>query len=407
MHPPQAPAEPVRPAAELTAGEERAAVRLLQAASATSSFDRFAVGALLVTLAGDLGETLGAATAAASAYFLCYGLSQPLWGLASDRLGRVRTLRLALALAAVGAVVSALATGLGLLVVARACTGACMAAVVPTGLVYIGDAVPLVRRQRTLTDLNAATALGITLATGLGGVLAATVSWRVGFLLPGVAAATLVVVLRRLPEPPLAELAQGGVPTVLRARWGRVVLVLALVEGAALLGLLTYFTPALESTGWSATSAGAVVALYGIGLLLASRVVKRLAGRTRPAVFLGSGAAGLAVAYGTVATSRSGWAVGGAALLVGAAWAGMHSTMQTWATEVVPHARATMVSLFAGMLFIGSGVATAVLAPLADAFRWAPLFGSGAAVVVVFGVAAVVLRTRYAARSTVALAPLA
>ena len=389
-------------AAGLTPGQERTAVRLLQAASATSSFDRFAVGTLLVSLAGDLHTSLGAASATASAYFLCYGLSQPLWGLASDRLGRVRTMRLALAAAAIGAAVSAIAPGLGLLVLARACTGACMAAVVPAGLVYLGDAIPIVRRQRTLTDLNAATAFGITAATGLGGVLAATLSWRVAFLLPGIAAAVLVVVLAGLPEPPRASRGQGGLPTVLRSAWGRAVLVLALVEGAALLGLLTYFAPALESTGWSATTAGAIVALYGIGLFLSSRVVKRLAGRTRPQVFLGCGAAGLAVAYAAVAASRSGFVVAAAALLVGAAWAAMHSTMQTWATEVVPHARAAMVSLFAGMLFVGSGVATAALAPLADARRWLPLFASGAVVVAVFGVAAVSARIRYAGHGSVA-----
>ncbi|HEU0102797.1 MAG TPA: MFS transporter [Mycobacteriales bacterium] len=382
-------------ATALTERQETGAIRILQAASATSAFDRFAVSALLVSLAADLGEPLGAATAAASAYFLCYGLSQPLWGLASDRLGRVRTMRVALALAAVFALLSALAPGLPLLVLARACTGACMAAVVPTCLVYVGDAVPLVRRQRTLTDINAATATGITLATGLGGVLAATLSWRVAFAVPGVAAAVVVAVLARLPEPPPSRLAQGGVPTVLRSRWGVVVLVLALVEGAALLGLLTYLAPALEDAGWSARTAGPVVALYGLGLLLTSRVVKRVAGRTRPEVFLAAGAAGLVVAYTAVAATRSGWAVGGAAVVVGAAWAGMHSTMQTWATEVVPQARASMVSLFAGALFVGSGVATAGLSPLADAARWPLLFGIGGLLAAAFGAAAVVGRARY------------
>lgn len=391
---------PASPTA-LSAPQERAAVRLLQVGSVTSAFDRFAVAALLVTLAADLDRPLGATASVASVYFLCYGLSQPFWGLASDRLGRVRTMRLALGLAGVGALASALAPGLGLLVVARGVTGACMAAIVPSALVYVGDAVPLVRRQRTLTDLNAATAVGITLATGLGGVLAATVSWRLVFLLPGLVAAGLAVALAALPEPPRAAGPQGGVPTVLRAPWGRVVLALALVEGAALLGLLTYFAPSLESVGWTPTAAGLVVALYGVGLLLSSRVVKRIAARTPPQLFLGTGAAGLVLAYAAVSVSRSGWVVGGAALLVGAAWAGMHSTMQTWATEVVPHARAATVSLFAGMLFVGSGLATAVLAPLADAERWGVLFGAGAVAAACFGVAAVTARTGYAGRTPV------
>ena len=374
---------------------ERSAVRRLQACSLTSAFDRFVVGPLLLTIAADLDVALGEAAAAASWYFLLYGLSQPVWGLLSDRLGRVRLMRLTLALAAVGGVLSAAAPSLALLVLARAVTGACMAAVVPAGLVYVGDAVPFVRRQRTLTDLNAATALGITAATSLGGVLAAALSWRVAFLLPALSAAVLVVVLRRLPEPPRSAGAQGGVRTVLRHRWGLTVLALALVEGSALLGLLAYLAPALESTGSTPTAAGAVVALYGVGMLVSSRVVKRLAGRTPAPVFLALGAGGLVAAYSAVAVSQEAAVVGPAALLIGAAWAAMHSTMQAWATEVVPQARAVMVSLFAGVLFVGSGLATAALAPWAGEFRWAPVFATGAGLSLVFGVAAVAMRRVY------------
>lgn len=52
-----------------------------------------------------------------------------------------------------------------------------------------------------------------------------------------------------------------------------------------------------------------------------------------------------------------------AAVLVAGGFAFMHSTLQTWATEVVPEARATVISLFAGALFAGSGVATVAAAP--------------------------------------------
>ncbi len=370
-------------------------VRLLQAAAATSSFDRFVVGPLLVTVAADFQVRLDTAAAIASAYFLAYGLSQPLWGRCSDRLGRVRTMRLTLAAAAVFGTLSALVDDLTLLTVLRALTGACMAAVVPTGLVYVGDAVPFGVRHRTLTDLNAASALGITAATGLGGLLAASVGWRVAFVVPALAAAVLVVLLPRLPEPPRPAAPPGGLLVVLRSRWGVLVLALALVEGAALLGLLTFLAPALESEGTSAARAGAVVALYGVGLLLASRVVKRRAARTAAPVFLGVGAVGLAVAYGLVALTRDPLVVGFAALVLGAAWASMHSTMQAWATEAVPAARASTVSLFAGALFVGSGSATAVLAPLAGALRWAPLFSVGVVLALVFGVAAVTGRRQF------------
>lgn len=370
-------------------------VRLLQATSATSSFDRFVVGPMLLAIAADLGVRLDQAASVASVYFLCYGLSQPFWGRCSDRLGRVRTMRLTLAGAAVFGTLSAFADDLLLLTVLRALAGGCIAAVVPTGLVYVGDALPFAERQSTVTDLNAATALGITAAAGLGGVLASAVSWRAGFVVPAALAALLVVLLRRLPEPVRAPGRPGGVRTVLRARWGLLVLGLGLVEGAAMLGLLTYLAPSMESGGTAPAVAGGVTSLFGVGLLLASRVVKRRARRTRATTFLAVGAAGLAGSYVLAASSRSPVVVGVGALLLGCAWASMHSTMQAWATEVVPHARATAVSLFAAALFIGSGTATALLAPLAGAERWTGLFGSGVLLAALFGVAAVTGRSRY------------
>ena len=374
---------------------ERSQIRLLQAGSLTSSFDRFVVGPLLLTIAADFDVSLSAAAAVVSLYFLLYGLSQPLWGISSDRFGRVRTMRATLAAAGVFGTLSALAPTLELLAVARALTGACIAAVVPAALVYVGDVVPFDRRQQVLTDLNAASAVGITAAIALGGVLAATLGWRVAFLLPALAAALLALVLRRLPEPPRAAGHEGGLMIALRSRWARRVLLLALVEGAALLGLLTYLSPAVESRGVSPTEGGLLVALYGVGLLLSSRVVKRLAGRVPAPVFLATGAVGLVLAYGAVALSQAPVVVALAALVVGAGWAGMHSTMQAWATEVVPAGRAGMVSLFASALFVGSGVCTAVLAPLAGDLRWTAVFAVGAGLSAVFGVTATVGSSRF------------
>ena len=205
-------------------------------------------------------------------------------------------------------------------------------------------------------------------------MLAATVSWRAAFAVPTLLAGLLAVLLARLPEPPADTVRQAGLGTVLRSGWARVVLLLALVEGAVLLGLLTYLAPALQSTGASATVSGLVVALYGVGLLLASRVVKRLVDRVAPAVFIGFGTASLVIAYLLVAHDQGPGCIGLAAGCIGAGWASMHSTMQAWATEAVPGARAAMVSLFAGALFLGSGGATAALAPLAGADRWGVMF---------------------------------
>jgi len=396
------PPPPAPPPARSQPGELTGRLRLLQAAWATSAYDRFVTAPLLVSISAGLGVSLAAAAAAASWYFLLYGLSQPAWGLCSDRFGRVRTMRVTLALAGVAGLVSSLAPDLTLLLLTRAVTGATMAAVVPTSLVYVGDVVPFARRHRVLTDINAATATGITLATASAGVIAGAVSWRLAFAVPATAALGLAVVLRRLPEPPPTEGAQRGIATVVRRPWALAVLGLCVVEGAALLGFLTYLAPALESTGSPPSVAGLVVALYGVGLFLASRVVKRVADRSPPSLLIAAGAACLAVGYLTVVLDRGPVAVGTAAVLVGVGWASMHSTMQAWATEVVPEARAVMVSLFAAALFAGSGVATAALAGLAGAGEWELLFGSGVAVVLGFAAVAPAARLRFGRRQVAA-----
>jgi hypothetical protein len=65
------------------------------------------------------------------------------------------------------------------------------------------------------------------------------------------------------------------------------------------------------------------------------------------------------------------------------------------ATGVVPQARAAMVSLFAAALFLGSGEATAALAPLADDHRWTAMFVGAAVLTAAFGVVAALVRTRW------------
>ena len=76
------------------------------------------------------------------------------------------------------------------------------------------------------------------------------------------------------------------------------------------------------------------------------------------------------------------------ALLLGLAWTTMHSSLQTWATEVLPDARATVVSFFAGSLFVGSALAAVLVAELADDGRYSLIYAAYAGLAVPLGLAA-------------------
>jgi predicted MFS family arabinose efflux permease len=380
-------------------------LRLLQLAAFLSSFDRFAVAPMLVTIAASLGTSLAGVAATASLYYLLYGGMQPVWGMLSDRLGRVRVMRLTLFGAVFAGVISALAPNLPVLAAARALAGGLFAAVIPAALVYVGDTVGIDSRQKALADLMAASAVGTALATVLGRLAAYLGAWRLAFAAPALAGGVLAILLARLPEPEgfTAEGREG--PTVQAGRvfrrpWAVTVVGIAAVEGAVILGFLTFLAPSLESIGFSPAVAGLKPMLYGLAVLGWTRAVKLVSNRLGAAALILIGGGMLAVGYASGAVGHSLVAVGTAALLVGGGFAFMHSTLQIWATEVVPEARATVISLFAAALFAGSGLATAAAAPLADDGRFGLLFATAALVAVPLGLFAALARRLYAEHQT-------
>jgi MFS family permease len=373
-------------------------IRPLLLATFVSALDRFSVGPMLLAISFDLHVSLGSASAAASVYFLCYGLSQAGWGAVSDRFGRVRTMRFTLMLGAVAGLASSVAPTLLLLTMARALAGIGFGAITPGSLVYIGDSLPFHRRHGPLNQLVAANALGTAVAIVGGGFAASFASWRIAFAVPAVLAIWLSLVFRRLPEPPQQGLRRGPVRqmiAVVRRPWAILVIGVGFGEGAVVLGILTYLAAALETAGIGAALAGTVVAVFGLAVLAMSRVPP-LVGRIRMSTVMCLGGTGYALAYIVIAFGQPLLAVLASAAILGVGWALMHPLAQSWATEVVPEARASAVSLFAMALFLGSAVSAALAGPLAQAHRFGTIFASAAVVGVVLTVVAVIGRRRYA-----------
>ncbi|MGY1621969.1 MFS transporter [Geodermatophilus sp. SYSU D00965] len=373
-------------------------IRLLQVNAFVSILDRFAMPPMLLAIATDLDVSLAAVVQAAGAYFLAYGLSQPIWGLVSDSLGLVRTMRLALLVAGVAALAAAGAGSPLALGLARGVGGAFFGAAYPAGIIYIGDTVPPDRRQRELTRLMVGVACGTALASAGAGVVAQLSSWRAVFVTTGAAALVLCLVLRRLPEPPRTRAHRGPLAplaSVARSRSALFVLGLAFVEGGVVLGALTLLPAAVEAAGAPAALAGGVAAVYGVAVFVFAAVVGRLSRRVHPSRLIAVGAVSAVAACLLLATSRTPVAAVVVTLLLGLTWAAMHSSLQTWATEVLPAARATVVSLFAGALFCGSALAAVAVADLADEGRYRTIYLLAGLVAVPLGLVAVWGRARW------------
>ncbi|GAA4829415.1 MFS transporter [Saccharopolyspora rosea] len=371
--------------------------RVLSLASLISNFDRFAVTPLLVLIAAGLGVPFAAAVTAASGYFLAYGLSQPVWGVLSDRFGRVALLRWTLFGAALAGLASAVAPTLPALVAARLLAGACFGAVVPTSLTYVGDTVPQPWRQSALSDLMAGMAVGMALATAVGGVLASLLDWRAVFALPALCAAGCGVLVRGLAEPPRAGVdgVREHLRSVLTDRWALLVFGLGFGEGAVLLGALALLASALVRQGVDVAVAGLATGAYGLAVLLFSRVVKKLARRVEGWQLIAIGGVQLFLGYAVVAVVVAPAAVVVTALLLGGAWSFLHSSLQNWTSEVAPRARGTAVSLFTAALFLGSAAASAAAGPLAQRGAYGTVFTVAAVAAVPLAVVAAASRRRY------------
>ena len=297
--------------------------RPLLMATFVSALDRFSVAPMLVAIARDLHVSLASATAAASVYFLCYGLSQLAWGASSDRFGRVRTMRSPWCWDQLQ-VLPRLPRTLLLLTIARAFAGVGFAPATPGSLVYIGDSLPVRERHGPLNLLVAANALGTASAIVGGGLAAAFLSWRLAFAIPAVLAVWLAIAFGNLPEPPRQGLRKGPlrqIGTVLRRPWALLVMTLGFGEGAVVLGMLTFLAAALETSGVGAALAGAVVAVFGVSVLGASRASARAARRWRMSTVMGLGAAGYAISFYMISFAHPVLGVLASALVLGGSWA--------------------------------------------------------------------------------------
>jgi MFS family permease len=372
--------------------------RLLQLTTFTSTLDRFAMPPLLIAIAHDMGAPLSEIVQAAGAYFLAYGLMQPVWGIVSDSLGLVRTMRVTLLLAAIATITSAFMWTPLALGIARAVAGGLFGAAYPASLIYVGDTVPAHRRQREITQLMVGVAVGTALASIGAGLVAQLMTWRIAFVVTGTIALVLVFLLRDLAEPPRTRShvhPLSPVATVLRSRAAVLVLGLAFLEGAVLLGVLTLLPAAVEADGSTAAIAGAVAGVYGVSVYFSAKLVGRLSQHRHPSQLIALGAVSAIVACSLLAASRSPLVGLAVAALLGVSWAAMHSSLQTWATEVMPTARATVVSLFAGSLFAGSAVAALLVAGLAASNEYRTIFALAALTAFPLAVLAVWGRARW------------
>jgi predicted MFS family arabinose efflux permease len=159
--------------------------------------DLFVVAGVLPGLAADLGVTVGAAGLTVTVFALAYATGAPVLGALLGARPPRQVLIGSLVLFALFNVVSALASGLVVLLAARVLSALAASAYTPAAGAAAIAATPESRRGRALGVVLAGAALAMVLGAPLGVLLASLLSWRASFVLVAVIAAGTVLALVR------------------------------------------------------------------------------------------------------------------------------------------------------------------------------------------------------------------
>jgi len=379
----------------------RRSILLLSFATFASMAAQRICDAMLPELSRAFAVSLGQAAQVVSVFAITYGAAQLFYGPLGDRLGKFRVITFATLGCSIGSIAAVFATTLDVLVLARLLMALGAAALIPLSMAWIGDTVPSDQLQETLTRTGLGSTLGIVGGQLVGGLLTDVLGWRWAFvfmtvLFGAVGSLLYLDLCRQRAAPAKAEAhrhpaARHGFVKqallIVTGPWSRVILLLALVEGAAGFGVLAMWASHLHrSLGLSLSQSGAIVALFGLGGMLYMAAGRHLIRRfdQHELVLMGGALVGLCalvLAY----TPHWGPALP-ASLLAGFGFFMFHNTMQANATQMAPNARGTAVSLFSSFLFLGQSIGVVLAASLIDRIGTAAVIALGGGVMVVVGI---------------------
>ena len=181
----------------------RAVLVPLALAQFICSFAGSNMNVMITDISKDLDTTVQGVQIAITVFLLVMAALMIPGGKLTERYGRVRLFRLGLVVYGVGAVLSAVAPGLGLLIVGNSILeGVGTALLIPpvyilTTLLFTG----VTSRARAFGVISAMGGVGAAAGPLIGGLITSAISWRAAFIFQALVIVLIVVLSRRIVDP--------------------------------------------------------------------------------------------------------------------------------------------------------------------------------------------------------------
>jgi MFS family permease len=340
-------------------------------------------GGMVVVLVPELRDAFGISTGLASLaltiYLIPFAVLQLVSGTIGERVGRTRATRAAFVVYALASAATALASGYGAFLAARAIQGAANAFTTPLVLAGLADATPPDELGRAMGTFAAVQTAGVVGAPLIGG-LAGAADYRLAF----VAAALVALLLAAVPVPggrralQRVRLRDAATPRAVRLSAAAALSYLS-VTGLGVVVALR----AGDELGLGPTGRGLLLAGFGAAGVVAGRPAGRAADRFGAARVAIAGTLPCCVLLpllglaSTTASLATGWLLAGACSAL--TWAGLNTLM----VGAAPANRAGAVSLVGAFKFAGNALAPLIWVPAYALEPEIAFAGAGATAVLV------------------------
>jgi predicted MFS family arabinose efflux permease len=373
-------------------------VVVLGAVALAVSYNQRMLDPLTAVIAREAAYDVGMVVMLSPAFTLPYALGQPILGPLADAIGKARVLRLSMLIILVASIAAYFATSYWALFGWRFLAGVGAGGIIPVALALIADRTPVERRQVALSHFMSVVMIGQLYVSPLSAWLARTIGWQFNFIVAaGMATFSTALLLWKVKPSPDAVRRRFSIPqaaatyrSILSSPIARACYAAVFVEGVLIFGMVPHIAPYLEQRGFGGSQeAGYVLAAMGVGGMLYAASISFLAKRFRifhlmqigtVLIALGIAGFGLAASWPLTALAYG---------FIGFGFYMLHSGLQTRVTEVMPEARASVVSLHAFSMFIGIASGPPIFGWLVEAAGAVPALMANAVLMLLAGTLAV------------------